>query len=160
MPVLFERYWRVDCTTEGTFVYAWGVHEPTECPNDSGHTINSDETTAERRREEIETTTTDDTPTVVVSAEIPENTEWYVTVTCGGFAPSTGDNAAYRRVATIRRGTGSAEISRIISPVTVETVNDWNAELNVNGNNIEVTVTGDAVDTVNWKTRVEYTEAT
>jgi len=32
--------WKIDCATDGD-VYVWSDGEPTECPNDAGHTVNS-----------------------------------------------------------------------------------------------------------------------
>ena len=38
--------YRVRCVTEDTNVFAWGAREPTECPNDASHTIDSSLTVA------------------------------------------------------------------------------------------------------------------
>lgn len=36
--------WRIYCETETAYVYNWASSEPTDCPNDSGHSIDSTKT--------------------------------------------------------------------------------------------------------------------
>lgn len=43
MPVLYQ--WRLRCTTDTRFEYIWSETEPTLCPTDGAHTIDSSKTT-------------------------------------------------------------------------------------------------------------------
>lgn len=42
--------WRVRCTTESDYVYAWATSKPTSCPNNGAHTIVADATAAVETR--------------------------------------------------------------------------------------------------------------
>jgi len=49
--IVVNKY-RVWCSTEGAYVYGWGVTEPTTCPTDTAHTIDSTKTTIDATVEE------------------------------------------------------------------------------------------------------------
>jgi hypothetical protein len=68
-----ENYWRVRCSTEGSYVYAWGTSKPTECQNDSGHTIVSGDTVSEGIRQNPEFVES----TIVIEGEMSiPSTNW------------------------------------------------------------------------------------
>ena len=46
------RY-RIWCETEGAYVYTWADSLPSECPNDAGHTVDTDKMAIVRTRDEI-----------------------------------------------------------------------------------------------------------
>ncbi len=37
--------YRIWCVTEAAYIYEWATAEPTDCPNDAGHTIDATQTT-------------------------------------------------------------------------------------------------------------------
>jgi hypothetical protein len=47
-----DKRYRIWCETEATEVYVWDNSEPTECPNDAGHTIDSDSITIIEKRKQ------------------------------------------------------------------------------------------------------------
>jgi len=106
-----DKKYRIYCVTEATQVFVWADSEPTECPNDAGHTIDSDSIAiVERKRQKVHTYAhlefnTGNLPYVEI-----EGDSW---VTIGAFEYSGCDDFHANKITAIVSRTGTTNESRI-----------------------------------------------
>lgn len=66
------NYYRILCTTDNKYVYTWSENEPTTCPENIGHSINSTETTIVKSIGGTEIRTGDDNRLIVAPSLMPD----------------------------------------------------------------------------------------
>lgn len=107
-------------------------------------------------------TTTDDTVTALVTHAMATYTGVVIRATIIGYNDSDDDSSAsYELVAEFRRGSGSAAKK---GPTTVvrerEDTASWDADIALNGNSIEVQVTGQLATSIKWGCIAQIVEVT
>lgn len=107
--------------------------------------------------------TTDATETVLASIAIPATTRMLATCYVGGrqhagSAGTVGDGATYIRTFDAKRESGSATLVTNQSDFTSEDLAAilFNLDVESNGNNIELRVTGQVDKNIAWSAHVEY----
>ena len=98
-------------------------------------------------------TTTDATVTTLELIAIPDDTVVIIEVFISARRTDAEDGASYiRRASVFREAAGSATIRGTVDTTfTRESSAPWNATITVSGNNALISVTGQAANTINWK---------
>lgn len=98
-------------------------------------------------------TTNDGTVTPIAIIPVPDNTCMFIEARIVGRRTNAADRAAYvRRCCVYREGGGGPAFQGAISTdFTRESATGWSASFQINGNNVEITVSGAVGHDVNWK---------
>ncbi len=155
------RTWRVYCVTEALHVETEADAEPTECPNDGGHTITPAKTcivTGKNRpitRVLDELETIDDTQGILQEIEIPDDSTVIVEAAVNAFRTDAADYASYVVRASIRRrsGGGAAIVGGVDPTFTAESDGTWDCTIGVSGTAAQILVTGAIGKTITWSGR-------
>lgn len=108
--------------------------------------------------EQASVTTTDATPTVIWDVELPANSVSFVKVDCVGVTADGTEAGGYGRWAVFRRP-GTAAVQQVGATVltfTREVTAGWDVGVAVSSTTgfIEVTVTGAAATSIEWRSLV------
>lgn len=155
------RMWRVYCVTEADHFEVEADAEPTECPNNGGHTITPAKTcivTGKDRpitRVFDELETIDATQSVLQEIEIPDDSTVIIEAAVNAFRTDAADYASYIVRASIRRRSGgSAVVVGSVDPAfTAASDGTWDCTIGVNGTAVRILVTGAVGKTITWSGR-------
>ena len=105
------------------------------------------------------TQTTDDTPTTLWSKTLDEGKAYLVEAKIVGKNGDSARNAYIRRALVYRPSGGSATMEGSVQDeLTIESDVDWDATIDVDGNDVRVRVTGKASTTIDWACDVSWVE--
>lgn len=103
--------------------------------------------------------TTDATETTLWSKTLDDNKAYLLEVRIAARQTDNTNRAAYIRRALIYRAGGGATIQGSVSDeLTIESDSNWNATIDVSGNDVRVRVTGAAGTTIDWQCDVWWQE--
>jgi len=107
-----DKRYRLYCETEASEVYVWGDTTPTECPNDAGHTIDSNSIAiVEKRRQTTHTYAHLEFNTGALPyVEVNNGTTW---TTIGAFEYSGHDVFEANKMTAIVSRAGATGESRV-----------------------------------------------
>lgn len=158
------KTWRVYCEDEVAHFEVESDTEPTECPNDGGHTITPAKTCVligsahpfTKISDKLDTT--DATPGVFLEIPIPDDSIVMVEACVTAFRTNGEDYAAYIvRAAVRRRSGGNATILGSVDPVfTEESDGTWACTIDVSGTTAQVLVTGAGSKDITWIGRYSF----
>lgn len=114
---------------------------------------NPADTTAFQGIETNTVTTNDATVTTLATIAIPDDTVVFIAVEVIGRRTNAADRAGYLRNAVVfREAAGGATLQGAVdTALTRESDANWDATIDVNGNNARIRVTGRVGHDVNWK---------
>lgn len=125
-------------------------------PGTTGSSLNSLDDAMVFDAESVQTT--DATETTIWSLALSDETTYHVRGTIIGVESDGSNRASYDLTVTAyRTGAGSATIQGTVTSLHAEESDtNWNADFDVNSNDLRIRVTGVASTTINWVTTVEY----
>ena len=95
--------------------------------------------------------TTDENESVLHSIELPDPSALMVKVTCEARKSDNSKIEGFEKAVLVSRAGGGAVIQGSIANMFSQPASDYNMTYGVNGNNLEVKVTGAAAETVTWR---------
>jgi hypothetical protein len=99
-------------------------------------------------------TTTDDTQTIVGSILVPDESDTIIKGVVTGFDPTSGDVLGMEFFCLVDITAGVGTIPSGLNKNTAQEDVDWDVDVTISGKNINIAVTGDTTNTVEWSLEV------
>jgi hypothetical protein len=108
-------------------------------------------------RDQTYVQTTDDTQTTVDSITLDDDSVCLVRINVIGIEDDASDRGAYDYTATVYRNGGGATIEGSVTENHIGfSDSNWKVDLTVSGNDAQCSVTGVALETIDWYCTMQY----